>query len=80
MKRQKYQMSEEDHVELMKACQPVPMIMLQCGTPRSPQQNANDAWEHLGKKMGFQHMTVQPDGNDSHNFTAVPTDDLKAAK
>ena len=73
MTRTKYRMSDEDHDALMEACKPVAMIALQCGTPRSPQQNANDAWQRLGTKMGFDHMTVKPDGSDSHDFTAVPT-------
>lgn len=55
---------------LIEAMQPVPMIMLQCGEPRSPQQNANDAWERLGKEMGFEHMTVSPTGQGDRFFRA----------
>jgi hypothetical protein len=56
--------------KLMEACKPVPMIMLQCGQPRSPQENANTAWEALGKKMGFEHMSVKPNGGNPLDFTA----------
>ena len=65
-------MSEDDLSALLKACTPVPLIMLQCGMPPSPQQRANDAWEALGKKMGFDHMTVEPTGRGDRLFRAEP--------
>ena len=41
----------------------------------SPQDNANRAWERLGKKMGFDHMTVAPiPGKGPRFFTAVPAE------
>ena len=70
--KQEYEMSEDDLSALLKACTPVPLIMLQCGTPPSPQQRANDAWEALGKKMGFDHMTVEPTGRGDRFFRAEP--------
>lgn len=72
--RKKYRMSDEHYADLMKACKPVVAIALQCGMPSSPQENANAEWAHIGKAMGFRHMTVEPDGPDNRNFTAVPTD------
>lgn len=78
VERKKYRMREEDHATLMEACKPVAMIALQCGPIRSPQKNANDAWQRLGKKMGFEHMTVEPDGADTRNFTAVTTASAQA--
>jgi hypothetical protein len=48
-----YEMTERDYDQLIEACKPVPMIALQCGTPASPQENANSAWKKLGEKMGF---------------------------
>ncbi len=72
--RKKFRMSDEDHDTLMAACTSTPAIMLHIGGgPPTPQENANAAWAALGEKMGFQHMTVRPNGNDTHNFTAVPT-------
>lgn len=43
MTRKVYTMSEEQFVALIKAMKPVPMIMLQCGTSPSRQENANAA-------------------------------------
>ncbi len=73
MERKEYEMSVEDLEKIMKACKPVAMLMLQCGTPRSQQANANGAWEELGKRMGFDHMTVEPvSGKGDSFFTAIP--------
>ena len=73
--RTNYEMSEEDLEEILKACQPVPMIMLQCGTPSSPQENANRAWSSLGKKMGFDSDTIKPiPGKGNRFFSAVPSE------
>lgn len=72
--RTNYEMTEADLEKILDACKPVPMIMLQCGTPRSPQERANDAWEELGKRMGFDHMTVQPTGQGDRFFSAVPSE------
>lgn len=70
--RQEYIMEQEDFDALMEACKPVRMMMLQCGTPSSPQENANRAWASLGDKMGFDGSTVQPAGSNQLKFTAVP--------
>jgi len=80
--RTNYEMTQEDLEAILDACKPVPMIMLQCGGSRSPQERANAAWEALGKKMGFDHMTVQPTGRGDRFFSAVPceTDEHKNAR
>ena len=73
--RVNYEMTEEDLQKLLDSCKPVPMIMLQCGLPSSPQENANRTWQWLGKKMGFDYMTVQPiAGKGTRFFTAVPSE------
>ena len=72
MERKEYEMTQEDFDRLLNACKPVPMIALQCGTPRSPQENANDAWQELGSRMGFDYMTVQPSSSGNRFFSAVP--------
>ena len=42
---------------------------------RSPQEKANAAWRALGKKMGFDHMSVQPiPGKGNLFFSAVPSE------
>ena len=76
MDKQEFEMTEEQQKTLLESMQPVPLIMLQCGMPPSQQENANRAWERLGKIMGFQHMTVTPllDKGDRF-FLAVPEPD-----
>ena len=69
-KRKKFTMTQEQLDTIMAACKPVPMIMLQCGGPRSPQENVNFAWQSLGKELGFKCDTVQPSGSDQKTFTA----------
>lgn len=81
--RTNYEMTQADLDAIFKAIEPVPMIMLQCGGGRSQQDRANDAWGALGKKMGFDHMTVQPDraGRGDRFFTAIPSEtDLHRAE
>ena len=68
--RKNYTMTTEQYEALLEACRPVPMIMLQCGTPSSPQENANAAWQRLGKEMGFVWDTVRPSGTGPKFFTA----------
>lgn len=72
--RVNYEMTEDDLKELMEACKPVPAIMLQCGSPPSQQENANNAWKKLGEKMGFDSMTVQPSQKGDRFFSAVPSE------
>ena len=60
--KKNYEMTQADLDGLLSAMKPTPMIMLQCGTPRSTQERANDAWAELGKRMHFDPMTVRPNG------------------
>lgn len=78
--RVEYKMIEADMQTILDACKPVPMIMLQCGTPPSQQENANRAWAALGKKMGFDSMTVRPSEKGKLFFTAVPSETPEARK
>jgi hypothetical protein len=71
--RVNYEMSVEDENELLDACRPVPYIIVGGMAPRSPQENANDAWRRLGDKMGFDYMTVRP-GKTNRDFSALPTE------
>ena len=63
-------MTTDDLAALLEAMKPVPMIAPQCGTPRSVQENANAAWARLGEKMGFDPMTVRPNGKGDRFFSA----------
>lgn len=68
--RKEFEMTQQQLDKILDACQPVPMIMLQCGQPSSPQLRANDAWEALGKEMGFHYMTVRESTKGPRFFTA----------
>lgn len=79
--RIEYQMTEADVQELLNACKPVPVMMIGGHTGSSQQENANAAWARLGKKMGFDSMTVRPvPGKTMHFFTAVPSETEDARK
>lgn len=79
--RKQYEMTEEDLKELLEACKPVPMIALQCGSPSSPQENANNAWKALGNKMGFDSMSVEPVSSKGYRFfTAIPNENEEAKR
>lgn len=65
-----FEMTQTDLDKLFEAMKPVPMIMLQCGEPRSQQERANTAWCSLGDRMGFDGMTVKPCGKGDLFFTA----------
>ena len=58
--RQEYRMTEEDKTKLLEACKPTRCMKIGDYAPPSPQENANIAWNILGKKMGFIGSTVQP--------------------
>ena len=68
--RKEYEMTQADLDKILEACKPVPLIMLHGGMPRTPQENANDAWKELGERMGFGGMTVQPSNKGQLFFTA----------
>ncbi len=73
--RVEFEMTQEDLDEILKACKPVPYLIANGTSPRSPQANANDAWDRLGTRMGFVGRSVQPVGGKSDLFfTAEPTD------
>jgi len=77
--RANFEMSDDDLQDLLSQMKPVPMIMLQCGSPLSIQERANMAWAKLGLKMGFDHMTVRPIGKGDRFFSAetVPCQDIE---
>jgi len=71
--RVNYEMTEEDLNTLLDACKPTPCMMIGSYVSPSPQENANRAWASLGRKMGFDAMTVRP-GRGDRFFTAVPSE------
>jgi hypothetical protein len=75
--RKEFQMTPDELKNLLESCRPVPMIMLQCGTPSSPQENANCAWRSLAAKYGFDWDSVQPvSGKGMEFFTAESAAEL----
>jgi hypothetical protein len=75
--RTEYEMTQKDLNKILSACKPTPVMFLSGGTPigGSQQENANGAWSALGKKMGFDYLTVRPiEGKSNRFFTAVPSE------
>lgn len=73
MPRLEFTMMESDYDQIVDAIQKaeaVPLIALNCGSPQSPQEAANNAWRDLGLRMGFDSATVEPTGNGKLSFTA----------
>jgi hypothetical protein len=74
MKRE-FEMSEADLEKLYDAAKPVPYLIFNGIGPRSPQERANDAWEELGRRLGFEHTTVEPiPGKGDRFFRAEPVE------
>ena len=71
MARKEFCLNEDQFNRLMEACRPTPYMIIGGVMPRSPQENANEAWAVLGKELGFEPMSAQPVyGKDAHHFTA----------
>ena len=70
-----YEMTKDDLKELLNACKPTLVMKIGSYIPPTPQENVNRAWKNLGKKMGFDHMTVQPiPGKSQEFFSAIPSE------
>ena len=73
--RTNYEMTDEDLKIILDASKPTPCMLIGSYTPSTPQENANRAWQRLGKKMGFDYLTVQPvNGKPQSFFSAVPNE------
>ena len=72
--RQRYEMTDAQFQRILAACRPRPLMYLSGGMPMGPsvQESANDAWEALGRELGFQFMTVRPSPEGDRVFTAEP--------
>jgi hypothetical protein len=68
--RKEYEMTQAQLDKILEASKPVPYMVFGGMEPRSPQENANDAWKALGTELGFDHMTVRPNGKGDRFFTA----------
>lgn len=68
-----YIMSQADLDGLMEAinsARNVSLVAINAGMPVSPQAAANQAWAALGRRLGFDEMTVRP-GATEREFSAV---------
>ena len=71
--RSEFRLSDEQLQRLLAACQPVSYMVFGGIAPRSPQENANDAWDALGCEMGFVGRTAEGvPGKGACFFTAEP--------
>jgi len=69
--RREFELTLEQLDKLRAASRPVPYMIFGGMAPRSPQENANDAWAALGRELGFKYQTVRPvPGKDERFFTA----------
>lgn len=69
-----YEITKEQLDAILAASKPTPVLYITGGQNigGTPQENANRAWEKLGKEMDFQYMTVQPNGKGERFFSAEP--------
>ncbi len=74
--RREFEMTEAEEKVLLEACRPVPYMIVGGVAPTSPQENANRAWQALGRARGFDGMTVRPVlGKGPRFFTAEMEDE-----
>ena len=65
-----YEMTDEELNEILDACKPVRYMVIGGYQPSSPQENANRAWAELGRKRGFDYLTVTPSKKGERFFFA----------
>lgn len=72
--RREYQLTHEELHNLLTASNPRPAKLIPgAPPPLSAQERANIAWAALGRKHGFDPLTVEPAlGKGMDFFTAVP--------
>ena len=71
---EEFEMTQEQLDTILEACKPVTCMKIGNYMPSSPQENANRAWEELGKEMGFISTTVEPSSKGNRFFSAKATD------
>ena len=72
--RREYEMTDAQLSTLLSACKPVPYMVVGGMPPRSPRQNANDAWATLGRELRFKPMTVKPVAGKGERFFTAEDD------
>jgi len=74
MPKKEFILSKEDLEYLLDACKPIPYIIVGHYVPTNPQENANRAWQKMGKKYGFIWDTARPCGKGDNVVLAEPTE------
>lgn len=71
--RIEFEMTEEQHAEILRACKPMPYMVVGGVPPRNPCENVERAWAKLGQDLGFKTVTVRSvPGKSDYFFTAEP--------
>lgn len=73
--KQRFEITEEELSELLKACRPTPVMYGPGGVSLfgTPQENANAVWRRLGAKYGFQWDSCTPaEAGNQRAFMAYP--------
>lgn len=60
--RIEFAITEDEHDMLVRAMQPVPYMVFGGMEPRSPQENANDAYKVIAETYGVEWMSILPVG------------------
>ena len=68
--RKEFEMTQADLDAIFDAIKPVPYIIIGGYAPPRQQARANDAWQALGARMGFDGMSVRPSAKGDRFFTA----------
>ena len=72
--RVEFEMSEAQLKSILDACRPTLVMKIGSYEGSSPQENANAAWQRLGREMGFDYMTARSSDKGERFFTAVPSE------
>ncbi len=74
MNDKEFEMTEAQYNKILESSKPTPVMYLTGGESmfKSPQENANQAWENLGEELGFKYMTVKPSIKGDKFFLAEP--------
>jgi hypothetical protein len=62
--RKRYTLTHAQYERLLDCSRPVPYLVIGGHPPRGPQERANDAWCALGDELGFDGMSVRPEGTE----------------
>lgn len=72
MSIKRFTLTDEQYAKIIEASKPTPVMYLSGGESmfRSPQENANAAWQSLGNELGFIWDSVRPVHGEPKQFDA----------